>query len=187
MLSNAAREKQAMNRNGFTLIELVMVIVLLSIIAMFVAPRLPNITTTNAGAFVDKLRTDIRYAQNLAMTRNRRTRVYFNGQGPAPVTAPVQGYTVGIDNSATANCSSFVLASDPAGGGNMLVALNTGNYSGITVAPSTTCLEYDSLGRPYTCGVGACSIAPLLLTMTADVNGDATMRVSVTIQTGAVN
>lgn len=176
-----------MNRHGFTLIELVMIMVLLGIIAMFVAPRLPNITTTNAGAFKDKLRADIRYAQNLAMTRNRRTRVYFNGTGPAPVTAPAQGYTVGIDSSGTGNCGAFVLASDPAVGGNMLVTLNAGNYAGITVAPSITCLEYDSLGQPHACIVGACTTAPLAATMTADVNNDATMRVSVSIQTGAVN
>lgn len=70
----------------------------------------------------------------------------------------------------------------------MLVTLNTGNYTGISIpAPSITCLEYDSLGRPYTCGAGVCSIVPLAATMTADVNGNATMRVSITIQTGAVN
>ncbi len=177
-----------MNLRGFTLIELVMVIVLIGIIAVFVAPRLPNITTTNAGAFVDKLRADIRYAQNLAMTRNRRTRVYFNGAGPAPVTAPVNGYTVGTDSSVAGDCSAFALATDPAAGGGLSVILGLGEYTGITVpAPSANCLEYDSLGRPYTCGVGACSAVPLAATMTADVNGDATMRVSVAIQTGAVN
>jgi MSHA pilin protein MshC len=177
-----------MDRKGFTLIELVMVLVLIGIMAAVVIPRLGTMTTTNAAAFTDKLRTDIRYAQNLAMTRGKRTRVYFNGTGPAPVTAPAQGYTVGIDNSGAGNCSAFLLASDPAGGGNMLVTLNAGMYAGISIpAPSITCLEYDSLGRPYTCSVGACGTVPLAATMTADVNGNATMRVSVSIQTGAVN
>ena len=177
-----------MDRKGFTLIELVMVLVLIGIMAAVVIPRLGTMATTNAAAFSDKLRTDIRYAQNLAMTRGKRTRVYFNGTGPAPVTAPAQGYTVGIDNSGTGNCSAFLLASDPAGGGNMFVTLNAGMYAGISIpAPSITCLEYDSLGRPYTCGAGVCGTVPLAATMTADVNGNATMRVSVNIQTGAVN
>jgi MSHA pilin protein MshC len=177
-----------MYHKGFTLIELVMVLVLIGIIAAVVAPRLGDMTSMKAGSFKDKLRADIRYAQNLAMTRGKRTRVYFNGTGPAPVTAPAQGYTVGIDNSGVGNCSTFVLASDPAGGGNLLVTLNAGMYTGITLpAPSITCLEYDSLGRPYACGAGACATTPLAVTMTADVNGSAAMRVSVTVQTGAVN
>jgi prepilin-type N-terminal cleavage/methylation domain-containing protein len=177
-----------MDRKGFTLIELIMVMVLLGLMAAVIVPKLGNLTTTNAAAFPTKLRADIRYAQNLAMTRGKRTRVYFNGTGPVPVTAPAQGYTVGIDNSGSGNCSSFALASDPAGGGNLLVTLNAGMYAGISIpAPSMTCLEYDSLGRPYTCGAVACSTVPLAATMTADVNGSAAMRVSVTVQTGAVN
>jgi MSHA pilin protein MshC len=176
-----------MNRKGFTLIELVTVIVLIGIMAMFVAPRMMDVTGTKAGVFKEKLKADIRYAQNMAMMRNSRTRVYFNGAGPAPVTAPAQGYTVGIDSSGTGNCSAFLLVHDPTGSGDLLVTLNSGDYSGITVAPLIPCLEYDSLGRPYTCGGGACSVAPLAAAMTADVNGDATMRVSVTEQTGVVN
>ena len=80
-----------MNRKGFTFIELVMVIVLIGIIAVYAAPRLSNVTDTKAGAFVDKLRADIRYAQNLAMTGNQRYRVYFNGSGGG---APASGYSV---------------------------------------------------------------------------------------------
>jgi len=79
-----AAEKRIMNHKGFTLMELVMVIVLIAIVAVFVAPRLGDVTAMKAGAFTSKLRADIRYAQNLAMTRNRRARVYFNGTGTAP-------------------------------------------------------------------------------------------------------
>ena len=170
------------NRNGFTLIELVMILVLIGIIAVFVAPKLGDVTSTKAGALRDKLRADVRYAQNLAMTRNRRTRVYFN-VSPAPIP---HGYAVVVDGSPTGDCGAFAVASDPAGG-NLSVTLGTGNYAGITVSPSATCLEYDSLGRPYACGGGVCSTAPLAAAMTADVNGELTMRVSVNVQTGAVN
>ena len=45
-----------MDYKGFTLIELVMIIVLLGIIAVFVAPRMPGVTSTKAAAFRDKLR-----------------------------------------------------------------------------------------------------------------------------------
>ena len=39
-----------MDYKGFTLIELVMIIVLLGIIAVFVAPRMPDVTSTKAAA-----------------------------------------------------------------------------------------------------------------------------------------
>jgi MSHA pilin protein MshC len=173
----------AMKSRGFTLIELIMVIVLLGILAVFVAPRLPSVTGTNAAAFADKLKADIRYAQNLAMTQNRRARVYFNGfAGP-----PGPGYAAAIDNSATGNCTSFSPIADPAGGGNLSIALNIGDYAGITVNPDVDCLEYNSLGRPYDCSEPPpnCSGASLAGDMTIWILPAGS--VTITAQTGAVN
>ena len=173
---------------GFTLIELVMVLVLIGIIAAFAAPKFRNITTSNAGAFPDKLRTDIRYAQNLAMTRTSRARVYFNGTGTAPNPA---GYAVVIDTSVLHDCSVFTAATDPAGGASLRVTLNTGNYAGITVTPTPgmNCLEYDSLGRPYNCNaVPANCLSPSSgLVISVNANAVAVGTVTVTAQTGVVN
>ena len=169
-----------MNQKGFTLIELVMVLVLMGVIAVIVAPKLGDVTGTKASAFKDKLKADIRYAQNIAMTRNRRTRVNLTNTI----------YSVTLDNSAANNCSSFAAVEDPAGAVTLSVALDTGSYTGITITPSIGCLEYDSLGSPYNCvGVAGppCSTVPLAATMTVDVNNDPTMRVSVAMRTGAVN
>ena len=161
-----------MNYKGFTLIELVMVIVLVAIIAAFVAPRLPNVTTTNAGAFADKLRADIRYAQNLAMTRNQRYRVYFN---TAPAPTP-DGYAAVNDSNAdgwgATGANEF--AQDPAGGGNLSIILNAGNYAGITVStPAGGFIEFNSLGVPTAAA-----------TITITPGGQ---QVTITTQTGAVN
>lgn len=152
-----------MNRNGFTLIELVMVLVLLGIIAVFVAPRLPDVTTTKAGAFTDKLRADIRYAQNLAMTRNARFRVHFNA---AP--APAQGYAV------TDSLNNIV--PDPAGGGNLSIDLTTGDYTGITITPpAVNPIQFDSLGRLTSGAADSVTVNP---------SGDI---INIADQTGAVN
>src|SRR5574341_307506 len=168
-----------MNRKGFTLIELVMVIVLIGIISVFIAPRLGNITTTNAGPFMDKFRADIRYAQNLAMTRNLRSRVDFS--------TPNQ---YSVQSSTTGTCSAFPAAVDPATSGAFTVVLNTGDYDGITLTlPPMTCLEYDSLGRPYDCtGIGLiCSTLSSGMTVTINASGVAAGSVTVSSQTGAVN
>ncbi len=97
------------NSRGFTIIELVMVIVLISILAIYAAPKLGNITSMKGGAFADKLRADIRYAQNLAMTRGVRSRVDFS-----------VGDQYAVKSSTTTTCSGFQMARDPATGGYLL-------------------------------------------------------------------
>jgi Tfp pilus assembly protein FimT len=144
-----------------------MVLVLIAIVAAFVAPKLGDVTTTKAGAFHDKLLADIRYAQNLAMSRNQRHRVYFNA---AP--APAIGYAV------TDNVPAIV--ADPAGGGNLSVTLNAGDYTGITVAAPYTFIEFDSLGRPYD---NAGNPTAAATTITISPSGS----VTIAPQTGAVN
>lgn len=169
-----------MDQKGFTLIELVMVIVLIGILAVFVAPRLPSVTTTNAGAFVDKLRADIRYAQNLAMTRNQRYRVYFS-TAPSPVP---NGYAVVNDANANGTWGEAgEVALDPAGSGNLSITLNVGQYAGITfsaVGFAGNYVEFNSLGVPYD-GGGALAANK---SVTVSPVG---MTVTVAAQTGAVN
>lgn len=169
-----------MNHKGFTLIELVMVIVLISIIAVFAVPRLGDVTSTKASAFKQKLRADIRYAQNLAMTQGRRTRVNF-----IPTS-----YGITRDISPTNTCNPLGDVPDPAGGTNFLVTLDTGIYAGIRIGPSS-CLEFDSLGRPYDCTLapapGLCSTTPAGRIITIFANAVAVDTVTITAQTGAVN
>jgi len=178
-------EKNTRTNEGFTLIELIMVIVLIGIIAFFAAPRLGTIPSTNAGAFADKLRADVRYVQDVAMTKNRRTRVYFNGTG----IAPAAGYTAVQDSSVPGNCSTFTVVTDPASFGNLTVTLNAGSFTGITIAPTMTCLEYDTLGQPYNCGgsLGSCSSTAAGMSIVVNGNGAAVSTLAVAAQTGAVN
>lgn len=158
-----------MNRKGFTLIELVMVIVLIGILAAVVAPRLGNLSSTNASAFADKVRADIRYAQNLAMMQNRRYRVYFNTSPPAPA----QGYAVVYDTSGGA-WSSFGYAQDPSGNGNLSITLNAGTYAGITVASTVNPIEFNSLGKPVG-GAATVTVSP------------GNYQITIAVETGAVN
>ncbi len=157
-----------MNHRGFTLIELVMVIVLIGIVAAFIAPQLGNVSATKAGSFAGKLRADIRYAQNLAMTRNQRARVTFR-------TVP-NGYDVTQGGNPVA---------DPAIGGNLSVTLNTGDYVGVSISFigfTGSYVEFDSLSVPYD-GGGALAAAKNV-TVTG---GGSNYNVTVQPQTGAVN
>jgi len=158
-----------MNQKGFTLIELVMVIVLIAIIAVVAAPRLGNVSSVKAAAFRDKLKTDIRYAQNLAMTQNRRYRVYFNGN-----PAPAAGYAVVYDTSG-GTWASYGYAQDPAISGNLSVTLNSGDYAGITAAATANPVEFNSLGRLMSAATVTVTVSP----------GGSTITIQT--ETGAVN
>jgi prepilin-type N-terminal cleavage/methylation domain-containing protein len=169
-----------MGRKGFTLIELIIIIVLISIVAAFAASRLGNITGSKAPAFRDKLVSEIRYAQNLAMTQNLRYRIYFN---TAP--APASGYAVVNDANGdgwvTTGANEY--AQDPAGSGPLRVTLSAGDYAGITVGTpadgGSGFVEFNSLGSPTAGGV-------VLIGVYA--NGAAVgNNIMITAQTGAVN
>jgi len=155
--------------SGFTLIELVMVIVLIGIIAIAAAPKLGNVTSTNAAALRDKLRADLRYAQDLAMTRNQRYRLYINS---APAPTP-NGYAVVYDASGGA-WSSFGIVQNPDSSGSLSVPLNSGQFSGITVASTVNPIEFNSLGKPSG-GAATITVSP------------GSYTISVTAETGLVN
>lgn len=65
---------------GFTLIELIMVLVLIGVLAVFVAPRI-NSSDFNARGFHDETLALLRYAQKTAIAQRRTVCVALNGAG----------------------------------------------------------------------------------------------------------
>jgi prepilin-type N-terminal cleavage/methylation domain-containing protein len=160
------------NQHGFTLIELVIIIVVLAIIAAVAIPRLGDVASTKAAATAEKIKSDIRYAQELAMTRNRSYRVYFNA---AP--APGSGYAIVYDADGDGNWGEVgEFASDPSGKGDLSITLNSGDYAGVTASLSAgSYIAFNSLGRPTTGGGATITMSP----------GGYTIIISA--ETGAVN
>lgn len=167
---------------GFTLIELVIIIVLVTILAATAIPRAANMTGTKAAAAARKLQSDIAYAQQLAMVQNQRYRVYFNG---AP--APASGYAV-VNNADGDGVwgEAGEIAVDPANSvANLSVTLNTGDYAGITVSVvgfTGSYVEFSTLGVPYD-GGGALAAAKSV----SVAGGGVTRTVTVQPETGKVS
>jgi prepilin-type N-terminal cleavage/methylation domain-containing protein len=130
--------------SGFTLIELIMVVVVLLIIAAFIAPKMTGVTGTRVNAASRKISADIRYAQQLAISTQTNHGVIFNA-------SPTNTYSIYRETTSTIITDSFT-------GGAYTVQLNTGDYGGVTI-DSGYQVEFDSLGSPVTGGGGSVTIS----------------------------
>lgn len=116
-----------MNSRGFTLIELVIVLAMLSILAAFALPRMAT-TDTTVAAQADRLARDLRHAQAMAMNQGRT--LSFDIQAPASYRVANSGSTI----TDPATMESFQITLD----------------NGVTLTGTDT--DFDSLGRPASAG-----------------------------------
>ena len=70
-----------LSQRGFTLIELIMVIVMLGVLAVFAAPRMFNTGDFKARGFHDETLSLLRYAQKTAIAQRRTVCVALNATG----------------------------------------------------------------------------------------------------------
>lgn len=166
-------------QRGFTLIELVMVLLLLAILAAVAIPRFSGYGSIKQGNAVVKIASDIRYAQNRATTTQQRHRMNFN----TSTTYDIQ-FCNGIYNTATCTCPTWVLATDPYTRGPFQINLNN-DFSGVTISPAPgSWLEFDSLGRPY---ANPCNVNTVGRTVAVKYSGEADKNIVVQQQTGMVS
>jgi MSHA pilin protein MshC len=132
---------------GFTLIELIMVIVMLGVLAVFAAPRLFNTGDFNARGFHDETMSLLRYAQKTAIAQRRTVCVALNDKG---VTLSIDTNTPpdGVCDTAlappnTPRGGSGLVGTPPAfaytalGSTNQTVVITIPNASNITVEADT--------------------------------------------------
>ena len=118
---------------GFSLIELVMVLVIVSIIAAYAVPQFSDRAAMTVPQQADALIRDLRHAQQLALSWNRPLRFTVSASGYSVACAP------GAPGTAPCNVSPV---QDPARGGGFQAT----TVNGIVLSPAT--IDFDTLGRP---------------------------------------
>ena len=143
---------------GFTLTELVMVIVIIGILSVIVAPRFMSSQPFETRGFYDEAQAVVRYAQKVAIAQRRSIFVCVAANEIAA-----------ISNN---DCTAPAYLAHPVGGGQLRAA----SRGGVTLGPVTS-FSFDGLGRPS---------AATTVTFTSTVAGDPARQIIVEAETGYV-
>jgi MSHA pilin protein MshC len=148
---------------GFTLVELVAVMVITGIVASIAAPRFIGVDAFDARGSYSTLVSALRYAQKTAIAQRRN--VYANVNIASHVVC--LGYT--------SSCSTAVI--DPATQAAYAKTLS----NNVTITASTTPIGFDGLGRP------APNATATFTVQNAVVPSESTRTITVEAETGYVH
>lgn len=131
-----------MRARGFTLIELITVMVLIGILAVTALPRFVDPNVFQARGFFDETKAQLRYAQKAAIAERRTVCVALAGNGVAMTIA-------GAANSAVCNTALTLPNANPRGGVGLVssvVAFQFNSLGGTTLAADATITVADAAG-----------------------------------------
>lgn len=156
---------------GFTLIELITVMVVTAVLAAVAIPSLSSMSATRSSLAAKQILRDIGLARERAILTGTRTWVTFN--------TTTETYSVLMENSASPGRSGATVITDLGTGRPFTITLNTAEFSGIAIDSATfdggTEIGFDWLGQPLNTAE-----TPLAANGTVTVTGGH----SVTVQIG---
>lgn len=132
---NPNRFGQNTRTAGFTLIELITVIVILGVLAAFAAPRIMDTGDYYARGFHDETLAYLRYAQKTAIAQRRTVCVVFAASSLTLTVASAAG---------TINCSTSGTLLGPKNENPVTLTAR----SGVSFASPPTNFNFDGLGQP---------------------------------------
>ena len=158
--------------SGFTMVELVVVMILVGILAVVAMPKMAGVNFYNTVGFADRVMTSIRYAQKQAIAKRRNVCVSINAAGS------LVSFTFASAAGSAAPCDSNLTG--PAGQNPYTV---TAERTGAAIAPVSLVFGFDALGRPY----DTTTSVPLSVVQAITITGDTATTFSVEPETGYVH
>jgi type II secretion system protein H len=165
---------------GFTLVEILCVVVILGIASAIIIPQLGSRDDLVVSSAARVLMADLIYAQNRAISTQRRQYVQFNGQTYTVLSREADADPlVAITHPVNKNTYSFTFGSTAPGMAN--VTLTSANFGGQAY------MGFDELGSPFAYDSVANTITPLVAPGTVVLTaGGASLTISVEPYTGEI-
>lgn len=172
-----------MKTRGFTLVELILILILLGILAVVAVPRFFDRKTYDTRAYFDQAEALLRYAQKAAIAENRP--IYVRLDGSSIALCYDSGCTSTVIAAAGNNSGSATTKSACQVGGSYQAAWACeAPPSGVTVSSAST-FYFSPLGKPY---LPADTPPTSSFTQLAiSIGGDVTRTVLVEAETGYVH
>lgn len=124
--------------SGFTLVELVVLIVIVGVMGAVVVPRFSNVNAFDSSGFSNQLRSNLRYAQKSAIALRRQAIIDYSANGARICSE---------SHSAAPVCGA--LPADCSVGGWSPVALPSAFRPGPSGVVATGRVCFNSRGEPY--------------------------------------
>jgi prepilin-type N-terminal cleavage/methylation domain-containing protein len=153
-------QKQEKNKNGFTLIEIIIVMVIISIAALLAIPMLSSVGDIQVRAAADMIAGDLEYAKSMAISRQKTYKVIFD---TAAESYRLAVYENGITTTIThpvnvGKLYSVDFANDS--------RVNQVNIDSVSFAGSE--VDFDSIGSPSSGGVVTLKAGGKTVTVTVE-------------------
>lgn len=163
---------------GFTMVELVVVIVIVGMLGAVAATRFFDKASFDAASYADQTRALLRYAQKNAVAQNRpvfvviatspgRIALCYNYQQDASCSGSNRVLAPGGSNSGAAATLSACGAAN-----RTWLCEGTPSNLALAALPATTSFYFDALGRPFAGSDSAGSATSTFAGLTLRVTGD---------------
>ena len=167
--------RQMQASRGFTLVELIVILILVGILAVVAIPKFTGVGAYNTMGFSDRAMESLRYAQKQAIAKRRNVCVVFTATTITFTYAPTAGSAI--------NCNTNLTG--PAGEPAYSVAPES--KSVVTISASLGSFAFDGQGRPIASTTLGVVGAALTTVQIITVTGDGSRSFSVEPETGYVH